>query len=321
MKSLFITNAGPNIGGGHLSRCFALSCALNTLGVDSRWILNDAARPQAAALGITDASYLRDPFSDECLPARESADFAVADSYIPGADFYIRVSERMPLVVVDDLHDRGLERFADILINYGIGANRRLYGDAPRKFLLGPRYALLREEYWRLRPKDGDYTLFTAGASDVLNCSADISSLWRTDMGRLIVVLGPLISEETKLRVLRETSGKRGVEVLAAPDNFASLLARAGFVISSASVTAYEALSLEKKLAVFTAAANQRGFGEILSGIGAAYDLGDWQDVNTESIRDALKFSPNKDTLKGLVNKRGACVCAGEIVKVLGGSR
>ena len=140
-------------------------------------------------------------------------------------------------------------------------------------------------------------------------------------MGRLVVVLGPLVSEEARLRVLRESSGKRKVEILAAPDNFASLPARAGFVISSASVTAYEALSLGKKLAVFTAAANQRGFGEILSGLGAAYDLGDWRGVNIELIREALKFSPDEDALRGLVDKRGACVCAEAIVKILGGSR
>ena len=134
-------------------------------------------------------------------------------------------------------------------------------------------------------------------------------------MGRLIVVLGPLVSEEAKLSVLREASGKRNVDVLAAPDNFTSLLAHAGFVISSASVTAYEALSLRKKLAVFTAAPNQRGFGEILSGLGAAYNLGDWRGVNMGSINEALKFSPDEDALRGLVNKRGACACAEAIVR------
>jgi spore coat polysaccharide biosynthesis predicted glycosyltransferase SpsG len=318
MKSLFITNAGPTIGGGHLSRCFALSRALSLHGVDSRWILNDEARPQAEALGIADASYLSDPFSDERLPVPDGADFAVVDSYIPGADFYKRVSERVPLVVVDDPHESGAERFADILINYGIGAERSFYGGEGCEFLIGPRYALLREEYWQLGPKDGDYVLFTAGASDVLGCSADISRRWRGDMGRLIVVLGPLVSEEVKLRVPRETSEKGSVEVLAAPDNFASLMAHAGFVISSASVTAYEALSLGKKLAVFTAAANQRGFGEILSGIGVAYNLGDWCDVNMGSIQKALEFSPDEDALRGLVDKRGACACAEAIVRRMG---
>ncbi|MDR1133037.1 MAG: hypothetical protein LBL05_02685 [Synergistaceae bacterium] len=318
MKSLFVTNAGPGIGGGHLSRCFALSRALSLLGVDSRWVLNAAARPQAAALGISGASYLSDPFSDESLSAWPRADFAVVDSYIPGGDFYARASERMPLAVVDDLHDRGVERFADIVINYGVGASRNLYGDEDCEFLTGPRYALLREEYWRLRPKDGDYVLFTAGASDVLNCSADISGWWSGGMKRLIVVLGPFVAEEAKLRVLREVSEKRNAEVLTAPDNFASLLARAGFIISSASVTAYEALALGKKLAVFTAAANQRGFGEILSGIGAAYNLGDWPDVNMGSISEALKFSPDGDTLRGLVNKRGACACAEAVVRRMG---
>jgi spore coat polysaccharide biosynthesis predicted glycosyltransferase SpsG len=245
----------------------------------------------------------------------------VVDSYIPGGDFYMRVAERMPLVVIDDLHDKGAERFASVLINYGIGASRNLYGEARCECLIGPRYAMLREEYWRLEPEEGDYVLFIAGASDVLGCSADMSSWWRGDMERLTIVLGPLVAEEAKLRVLREISGNRNVEALAAPDNFASLLACAGFVISSASVTAYEALSLGKKLAVFTAAANQRGFGEILSGIGAAYNLGDWRDVNIESIREALKFSPGRGTLRGLVAKRGACACAEAIARVVGETR
>ncbi|MDR0653011.1 MAG: hypothetical protein LBG12_06865 [Synergistaceae bacterium] len=321
MKSLFITNSGPNIGGGHLSRCFALSRALSSRGVDSRWVLNDAARPQAAALGITDASYLSDPFSDGHLPLPDSTDFAVVDSHIPSADFFKRLSDRTPLVVIDDLHENGAERFADILINYAVGENRNCYGNGNCKFLLGPHYALLREEYWQLQPKDGDYVLFTAGASDVRNCSVDISRWWSGDMMRLIIVLGPFVTEEVKLRVLRETSGKRSVEVLAAPDNFASLLAHAGFVISSASVTAYEALSLEKKLAVFTVVANQHGLGEVSSGIGAACNLGDWRDVNMGSIREALKFSPDKDALRGLVNKRGACVCAEAIARGMGEMR
>ena len=58
MKAAFITHAGPDIGGGHLSRCFALSRALGRFGVESVWIVNEGARSQAAALGVVGAVYL-----------------------------------------------------------------------------------------------------------------------------------------------------------------------------------------------------------------------------------------------------------------------
>ena len=73
-----------------------------------------------------------------------------------------------------------------------------------------------------------------------------------------------------------------------------------------------------KKTAVFTVADNQRGLGEYLREIGAAFNLGCWRNVGLDSIRAALGFAPDNEILKGLVNKRGALACAGAIVDLLG---
>ncbi|MDR0765074.1 MAG: hypothetical protein LBE65_05740 [Synergistaceae bacterium] len=321
MKSLFITNSGPNIGGGHLSRCFALSRALNSLGVGSRWILNDAARPQAEALGIADASYFPDPFSCGYLPARAGADFAVVDSYVPGADFYMSVSERMPLVVIDDLHDREVERFADILINYGIGAERGLYRNDECKYLTGPRYALLREAYREIEPAEGEYVMFVPGASDTTGSAPAIASWWLPDWGRLVIALGPLTPDAVIAGTRWAASGKINVKILISSPKFPDILANAGRVICGAGVTANEALAMEKPVAVFSVADNQRGLGKILERRGAAYDLGDWSGVTPDSLKTAISFTPDRAALRGLVNKRGAIVCADEIMKILGGSR
>jgi spore coat polysaccharide biosynthesis predicted glycosyltransferase SpsG len=231
----------------------------------------------------------------------------------------MRVSERMPLVVVDDLHDRGAERFADILINYGIGASRDLYGDARREFLIGPRYALLREEYWELDPVDGEYVIFVPGASDAAGSASAIAGWWRSDWGGLVITLGPLTPDAVITETKRAASGKSNVEILVSSPKFPSILANAGRVICGAGVTANEALAMEKPVAVFCAADNQRGLGKILERLGVAYDLGDWSGVTPDSIKAAIGFTPDRATLRGLVNKRGALVCAGEIMKVLGG--
>jgi spore coat polysaccharide biosynthesis predicted glycosyltransferase SpsG len=79
-RAVFITNAGPDIGGGHLSRCFALAGALERLGAACSWILNESARRQAESLKISDADYFQKPFETDLSELMEKVDFAVVDS-------------------------------------------------------------------------------------------------------------------------------------------------------------------------------------------------------------------------------------------------
>ena len=315
MKAVFITHASRDIGGGHLSRCFALSRALEQHGVECSWILNAAAASQAAALGIEDAEFYEDPFDGTCPARLNGADFAVVDSYAADAGFYKAVAERAKLIVIDDLHDRGTERFASAVINYSMGARREMYNNSECRYLIGPGYALMREEYWDKVSTEGDYILFAPGSADVAGSAGVLAEWWSGDMDKLSIVLGPLVPKDRAESAFRAALGKKNIEILFAPYNFASLLAGARFVICSASVTAYEALALEKRTAVFSVADNQRGLGEILSGLGAAYCLGEWPSVTLASIMEATRFVPRRDVLSGLVNKRGALACADYILK------
>jgi spore coat polysaccharide biosynthesis predicted glycosyltransferase SpsG len=319
MKAVFITNSGPGIGGGHLSRCFALSSALTRFGAKCSWILNGSAAPQAKTLGVSNAIYLDDPFDGETLARLGGFEFAVVDSYAPAPDFYASVARKIPLVAVDDLHDRGLERFARILINYNIGAERSFYNDGGCEYLIGPHYAMLREEYWELEPEEGDYTLFAPGAADIAGSAAALASLWGADWGKLVITLGPLAPDSGIAAARHAASAKRGVGILVSPRDFPKIMAGARRVICSASVTANEALAMEKATAVFSVADNQRGLRKILRNLSIAYDLGDWSKAAPDSIKAALRFEPNMKELRGLVNRRGAIACAEEIMMVLGG--
>ncbi|MDR3255886.1 MAG: hypothetical protein LBT31_10010 [Synergistaceae bacterium] len=320
MRAVFITNAGENIGGGHLSRCLALSQALETFGVGASWILNDGALVQAEKNALRDAVFFGDPFSSGAVVRQNSfcGDFFVVDSYLPGADFYRELSGKGPLVAIDDLSDRGVERCASAVINYGIGASRGMYESSPARFILGPRYALLRRDYWNLEPETGEYVFFVPGAADVLNAAETAIGLWEKVLPMLVVALGPLVPGDRRARVTRAAEGRANVSVLSDPPNFPSLLANAGAVFCSASVTAYEALAMRKKTAVFSVAQNQDGLGGILRRLMAAYDIGDWKGVSRGKIRDALAFCPDGAVLDGLVNGRGALECAAELVRLFG---
>jgi spore coat polysaccharide biosynthesis predicted glycosyltransferase SpsG len=278
-------------------------------------MLNAASASQAAALGIKNAEFHENPFTQTCAERVDSADFVIVDSYTADAGFYKTVAGRSKLIVVDDLHDRGVERFASVVINYGIGAKREMYDNASCLYLTGPRYALLREEYWDMASAEGDYVLFVPGSADVAGSAAALAEWWKGDMGKLSIVLGPLVPEIRRENTFRAACGKENIEILTSPHDFASLLAGARFVICSASVTSYEALALEKRTAVFSAADNQRNIGETLSGIGASCFLGDWTSVTPVSIRDALSFTPRREVLRGLINKRGALASAESIVR------
>jgi spore coat polysaccharide biosynthesis predicted glycosyltransferase SpsG len=313
-KVVFITHAGKDIGGGHLSRCFALSQALELNGAVCSWVLNEECAARADVLGITGKNFLPDPFGHEALKCLNRVDFAVVDTYTADEAFFHGISEITRLVVIDDLHDKGVERFSDVVINYGAGASAVFYASPSCRYLLGPRYALLRRAYWELEPSCGDYVLFVPGAADVLNAAERAIELWALDFPELIVVLGPHVPIERCSDAKMAAEGRANISVLRDPEDFPNLLANAGFVICSASVTAYEALAMRKKTAVFSVAPNQEGLGEILRGLGAAYNIGDWRSVSRDIIRDAFTFSPDDDILERLVNRRGALECAKELM-------
>jgi spore coat polysaccharide biosynthesis predicted glycosyltransferase SpsG len=294
---------------------------MESAGAAVSWILNDDASAQADSFALEDAVFLNDPFHEDIediIGLIEGVSFVLVDSYIPGASFYEAVSKKNRLAVIDDLSDRGVERYASVVINYGIGASMDGYVPSAARFLLGPRYAPLRKEYWDLEAADGDYVLFVPGAADVLNASKRVIGLWGRDMPRLLVVLGPLAPVDRWAGAAEAAAELPNVSILRAPDNFASVLAGAGTVICSASVTAYESLALRKKTAVFSVAPNQGGLGAILGGMGAAYDMGEWKDVSAGRISGALGFRPKRDVLDRLVNRRGALECAKELMR-LGG--
>jgi spore coat polysaccharide biosynthesis predicted glycosyltransferase SpsG len=131
------------------------------------------------------------------------------------------------------------------------------------------------------------------------------------------VVLGALVDRRRAAQIESDAYVLSNVHVKIAPDDFVDLLAGAGGVICSASVTAYEALALKKRVAVFSAADNQSGLGRILHGMKTAYDLGDWRMADENSIRGFFSFDPDIVKLSGLVNPRGALKCAEELLRGL----
>jgi UDP-2,4-diacetamido-2,4,6-trideoxy-beta-L-altropyranose hydrolase len=325
-ETLFITHAGSDIGGGHLSRCLALSQGLAELGARNSWILNDGARSMAAGLGLSEPAYIANPFGAayfRAVAGDNRADLVVVDSYTADGDFFALLSEsgHGRILTISDFPGGAGEKYSSILVDYSVNAPEKPYDHAGHpdcKYLLGPGYTLLRKDFWNLKPVDTGSVLLIPGAADVAGVAKTFAGWWRDEWPPLIAVCGPLVSPDEERLIRSVAEKKQNVSVRRAPENLPELMAGASFIVCSASVVMHEALALGKKTAVFVAADNQIGAGEYLGEKNVVYNLGLWRDVQQDEISKLFNFQPDRNLLRDLVNPAGALRCAGEVLELLG---
>ncbi|NBB17331.1 UDP-2,4-diacetamido-2,4,6-trideoxy-beta-L-altropyranose hydrolase [Caulobacter sp. SLTY] len=148
MRVLFVCDAGPDVGGGHVMRCLTLAGALEQRGFQPLFLATpavadlldrfapDMARLPAAADGLVAAA------------RQAAADLLVFDHYGLSANDHAAAVGDRPMLVMDDMADRDL--YADLVVNSGLAHTAADYEPLtptrPR-LLLGPTYAPLRPEF------------------------------------------------------------------------------------------------------------------------------------------------------------------------------
>jgi spore coat polysaccharide biosynthesis predicted glycosyltransferase SpsG len=145
---VFLTEGGPDIGLGHVSRCLSLARAAEggrvsflVSGDDQVAALLDGFPGEAVS-----SPWPVDPEGARQTVRRLAPDVIVVDSYAASSEFLATLRAVAPVVAVDDLADRALP--VDVVVNGGAGAERLPYERRPgTRFLLGPRYALLDPSY------------------------------------------------------------------------------------------------------------------------------------------------------------------------------
>lgn len=149
-RILFVVDAGPTVGGGHVMRSLTLARALEAQGA------------QCAFAGPKAAEDLLDTYAPEmarvapedliAAAAREPYDGFVFDHYGLAESDHRAMAQGRPVLVVDDLADRPLG--ADIVVDAGPERKAEDYLNlAPEgaRLLLGPGFAAVRPEFAALR--------------------------------------------------------------------------------------------------------------------------------------------------------------------------
>lgn len=149
-RILFVVDAGPAIGGGHVMRSLTLARAFEARGAAFAFVgppalagFLDAFAPDAPRIAAEDLA---------AATVREAFDGVVFDHYGLSAPDHRAMAQDRPALVVDDLANRPLG--ADILVDAGLGRTAADYlGRVPEncRLLLGPDYAAVRPEFAALR--------------------------------------------------------------------------------------------------------------------------------------------------------------------------
>lgn len=285
-KILFLADAGPSVGGGHLMRCLTLSGALGRAGAECGFM---ATAEAAAVLDAFAGGAVRrfpapsnDPAGLVALAVQAArtwrATVAVIDHYGLGieADRALRTAAGR-LLAIEDLRR---PRDCDLLLDSNLGRDERDYPGLAA--LVGPAYALVRPEFAAARAAAlarrgeggaAERVLVSLGLTDVgaITGRAVAAILPALGERRLDVVVGAGAPSLARLQALAAAEPRLRLHIDAR--DMAELIAAADLAIGAGGSSAWERCVLGLPTLTLVLADNQRENSQALAAAGAVLAL------------------------------------------------
>ncbi len=259
-----------------------------------------------------------DEDADETIRAIEpdQPDWLIVDHYSLGENWEKQLRPYIKnIMVIDDLADR--KHDCDLLLNQNYSKNStEHYQDMlPQSaaLFLGPKYALLRNEYAEvrktLRKRNGNIERFLIffGASDTENLTAlAIEALSSPALESIFldVVIGVNHPNSDEIRAQCETRGQ--AQFHTALPHLADLMAKADLCIGAGGSTTWERLCLGLPTIVVSTAANQVSTSSALGEDGYVEYLGESSTLLSEVLTQKvlqLASSPQKLVRQSVVGQ------------------
>lgn len=255
------TTASRDIGFGHLRRCLTLATELSRRGAEvAFWLTGDERGvEEAKAMGF-DAVAIdggTEPARTLALVGKHAPRIVVVDDYAVDEAFFRALRGRGATVLaVDDLADRVLE--VDVVLNGNMNGPALPYRAPGARLLLGPRYAMLREGFRGVPPRETSprpgRVLVTMGGADPLDLTAAAMRAVAAAVpeARIDVVVGPLFRASVDTPSAKATLHR-------SPPDLASLMREADLAVSAGGQTLYELAACGVPAVAIRVAENQRG--------------------------------------------------------------
>ena len=314
-------------------RCLALAQAWKDAGGKVHFVIGmktPALMDRLVSEGIDVISISEKPGSmDDAnhtayLAADSGSKWVVVDGYFFGSDYQKTIKESgLHLLFIDD-NGHADHYYADIVLNQNLHATEKLYHNREpyTKLLLGPKYVLLRREFWPWRgwkreiPKVARNILVTLGGSDPEKVTHKvIQALQQIEIDELeaLVVIGAGNYQYEGLNKLLEHS-KYNIRLQSNVLDMPNLMAWADIAISAGGSTAWELAFMGLPSIILVIAENQISVADRLGKDGFAINLGWHKDIksaeisiNIKNLLDNFNYrSEISNAVKELVDGEGA---------------
>lgn len=327
MNIFFRVDGSIEIGGGHIMRCVALAQKFKAEGANCFFIckahegnyislirgfgfnihelpLDSKKIAETPPAGNEKVNYHSWLGSDWRFDAEQTilkikgftVDCLVVDHYSIDERWEKLLKSSCSLIfVIDDLANRS--HLCDLLLDQNLGRERFEYKKlllSECEVLIGPRYALLRDEFYRARSRalerrvrnNSIRVLVTMGAIDKDNCTEKIlksifSSLHFKELN-ITVVLGS--NSPWVMSIERFVSKLLNVNLVVNPANMAELMVDSDIAISAGGSTAWELCCLALPTLIVVTAENQVNSAINLKAMGAV-ELVSVNRISTDLVR------------------------------------
>lgn len=238
-------------GSGHFFRCLALAEELKKRKKSVVFLISDLKKfqyhvkkhfPYFLLKGKTENKKIL-----ECNDLMKNINTVIIDLPRKQDDYGEKLKDHN-VVIVDDIGK--LKIFSNFLINGSLVKKFHNYKSENKntKFLLGPKYMMIRKEFKNARKKikinnkSIRKVLITFGGSDEKNITSKILPFLLKKDVKISVILGP--SYKHKHDIYKVTKNESRVKLYENPKNLASIFSKQDLVISSSGITIYELASL-----------------------------------------------------------------------------
>jgi len=338
MNILIRCDASVHIGTGHVMRCLTLAEELKAQGSSVEFLCTDLPGDLIKFIGdkgFAVFSLKESPDKDlqvtEFLSGKPKYDWIILDNYGYSYENETPVREfTHRLMVIDDLANRRHD--CDILLDQNYSRETKRYDSlvpATCVKLLGPEYALLRNEFAEIRKnvevRSGSIhkiLIFFGGADEDNVTLKAISALKDIPLSGLAVDVVIGLSNPNRSSIERAISETPGATLSVQVSDMAKRMASADLFIGAGGATTWERMSLGLPSIVIIIADNQQKIAEDLARDELIINLGWHEDVTPDIINSSVlslvnnpeKLNAMSQRIMGLVDGFGAHRVAQKLV-------